>query len=67
MFPHRNIHKFTWKGAKENIWTENDEVTGGWRKLHNEELHNFYSSPAIIKMTKSRTLRWVGHVAQMGA
>jgi hypothetical protein len=43
-----------------------DEVTGGWRKLHNEELHNLYSSPSIIRMIKSRRLRWVGHVARMG-
>jgi hypothetical protein len=40
-----------------------DEVTGGWRKLHNEELHNFYSSPDIIRMIKSRKKRWVGLVA----
>jgi hypothetical protein len=43
-----------------------DEVTGGWRKLHDEELHNMYSSPSIIRMIKSRRMRWVGHVAQMG-
>jgi hypothetical protein len=42
-----------------------DEVTGDWRKLHNEELHNLYSSPNIIRMTKSRRMRWVGHVALM--
>jgi hypothetical protein len=41
-----------------------DEVTGGWRKLHNEELHNLYSSP--IRIIKSRRLRWIGHVARMG-
>jgi hypothetical protein len=35
-----------------------DEVTGGWRKLHNEELHNLYSSPSIIRMIKSRRMRW---------
>jgi hypothetical protein len=39
------------------------EVTGGWRKLHNEELHNLYSSPSIIRMIKSRRMRWAGHVA----
>jgi hypothetical protein len=44
-----------------------DHVTGGWRKLHNEELHNLYSSPSIIRMIKSRKMIWVGHVARMGA
>jgi hypothetical protein len=43
-----------------------DRVTGGWRKLHNEELHNFYSSPSIIRIMKSRRMRWAGHVARMG-
>jgi hypothetical protein len=43
-----------------------DEVTGGWRKLHNEELHNLYSSPSIIIMIKSRRMRWAGHVARTG-
>jgi hypothetical protein len=43
-----------------------DGATGGWRKLHNEELHNLYSSPSIIKIIKSRRMRWVGHVARMG-
>jgi hypothetical protein len=43
-----------------------DEVTEGRRKLHNEELHNFYSSPSIIKMTKLRRLKWVGNVGRMG-
>jgi hypothetical protein len=43
-----------------------DGVTGGWRKLHNEELHNLYSLASIIRIIKSRRLRWVGHVAQMG-
>jgi hypothetical protein len=42
-----------------------DEVTGGWRKLHNEELHYSYSLPIIIIMTKSRRMRWAGHVACM--
>jgi hypothetical protein len=43
-----------------------DEVTGEWRNLHNEELHNLYSSPNIIKQIRSRMMRWVGHVARMG-
>jgi hypothetical protein len=43
-----------------------DEVTGGWRKLHNEELRNLYSSPSIIRMTKLGRMRWAEHVARMG-
>jgi hypothetical protein len=43
-----------------------DEVMGGWIKLHNEELHNLYSSPSIIRMIKSRKMRWIGNVARKG-
>jgi hypothetical protein len=43
-----------------------DEVTGEWRKLHNGELHNLYSSPDIIRQIKSRRMRWAGHVARTG-
>jgi hypothetical protein len=43
-----------------------DEVTGEWRRLHNENLCNLYSSPKIIRVIKSRRLRWTGHVARMG-
>jgi hypothetical protein len=43
-----------------------DEATGEWRKLHNEELHNMYSSTDIIRQVKSRRMRWAGHVARMG-
>jgi hypothetical protein len=43
-----------------------DEVTGEWRKLHNKELHDLYSSPSIIRIIKSRRMRWAGHVARMG-
>jgi hypothetical protein len=43
-----------------------DEVTGEWRRLHKEELHGLYSSPNIIRVIKSRRMRWAGHVARMG-
>jgi hypothetical protein len=43
-----------------------DEVTGEWRKLHNEELRDLYSSPSIIRIIKSRKMIWAGHVARMG-
>jgi hypothetical protein len=43
-----------------------DEVMGDWRKVHNEELHNLYSSPSIIRMIKARRMRWTGYVAGMG-
>jgi hypothetical protein len=43
-----------------------DEVTGEWRRLHNKELYALYSSPNIIRIVKSRKLRWVGHVTRMG-
>jgi hypothetical protein len=43
-----------------------DEVTGMWRKLHNEELHDLYFSPSIIRIMKSRRIRWALHVARMG-
>jgi hypothetical protein len=42
-----------------------DEIVGGWIKLHNEELHNLYSSPEIIRKIKSRRIRWAGYIAPM--
>jgi hypothetical protein len=51
---------------KKMFGPRRDEVTGDWRKLHNEGLHNLYSSPNIIRMIKSREMRWAGHVARMG-
>jgi hypothetical protein len=44
-----------------------DEVTRDWRKLHNEELHNLYSSPNVTRIIRSRSMRWAGHVARMKA
>jgi hypothetical protein len=43
-----------------------DEITGEWRKLHNEELRHLYSLPNIVRAVKSRRMRWAGHVARMG-
>jgi hypothetical protein len=43
-----------------------EEEIGGWKKLHNEELHNLYSSPSIIRVMKPRRMRWAGHVARIG-
>jgi hypothetical protein len=48
---------------KRTFGPKRNEETGGWRKLHNEEIHNLYSSPSIIRMIKSRRMRWAGHVA----
>jgi hypothetical protein len=46
--------------------TKRDEVTGGWRKLHNEELHGLYSSPSIVRVIKAKRMIWAGPVARMG-
>jgi hypothetical protein len=48
------------------LGAKRDEVTGEWRKLHNEELRDLYSSPSIIRIMKSRKMRWAGNVARMG-
>jgi hypothetical protein len=65
----REEHKlkgFENRVLKMTFGPKRDEVTGDWRKVHNEELHNLYSSPSIIRVNKSRRLRWVGHAAQIG-
>jgi len=46
--------------------SQRDEVRGEWRKLHNEELRDLYSLPNIVRVVKSRRMRWAGHVARMG-
>jgi hypothetical protein len=57
---------FVDKVPKRIFGAKRDEVTRGWRKLHNEELHNLYSSSSIIRIIKSRRMRWAGHIARMG-
>jgi hypothetical protein len=52
------------RGAGRIFGPGRDEVTGGWRKLHNEEFHNLYSSPSINRIIKSRRMRWLWHVAR---
>jgi hypothetical protein len=51
---------------REIFGPKRDEGTGGWRKLHNEELHGLHSSPIIVRVIKARRMRWAGHVARMG-
>jgi hypothetical protein len=65
----REEHKlrvFENRVLKRIFGPKRDGVTGGWRKLHNEELHDLYSSPSIIRIIKSRKMRWAGHMARMG-
>ncbi|KAJ4445627.1 hypothetical protein ANN_12309 [Periplaneta americana] len=60
------LRVFENKVLRKIFGAKRDEVTGEWRKLHNTELHELYSSPDIIRNIKSRRLRWAGHVARMG-
>ena len=52
--------------VREIFGPRRDEVTGEWRRWHNEELNDLYSSPNIVRVIKSRRMRWAGHVARMG-
>jgi hypothetical protein len=53
-------------GVLRRIFGPKREEDGSWRKLHNDELHDLYSSPNILRAIKSRRMQWVGHVARMG-
>jgi hypothetical protein len=59
------LRVFEKKVLRRIFGPKRDEVTGGWRKLHNEELRDLYSSPSAIRIIKSRRMRWAGHVARM--
>jgi hypothetical protein len=60
------LRMFENRALRRIFGPKRDRVTGGWRKLHNEDLHNLYSLPSIIRIIKSRRMRWAGHVARMG-
>jgi hypothetical protein len=62
----RRLRVFENRVLRTIFGPKRDEVTGEWRKLHNKELHDLYSSPSIIRIIKSRRVRWVGHLAPMG-
>jgi hypothetical protein len=61
-----NLRVFENRVLRRIFGPKRDGVTRGWRKLHKEWLHNLYSSPCIIRIIKSRRMRWAGHVARMG-
>ena len=62
----RRLRVFENRVLRRIFGPKRDEVTGEWRKLHNEELNNLYSSPNIVRLIKSRRMRWAEHVARMG-
>jgi hypothetical protein len=66
IFEDLNLRVFENRVLRRMFGPKRDEVTGEWRKLHNEELYNLYSSPDIIRRVKSRRMRWAGHMAHMG-
>jgi hypothetical protein len=66
MEEHHRLRVFENRVLRRIFGPKRDEVTGERRKLLNEELHNLYSSPNVIRQMKSRRMRWAGHVARMG-
>jgi len=62
----RKLRVFEKRVLRRVFGPKRDEVTGEWRKLHKEELNYLYSLPNIVRMVKSRRMRWAGHVARMG-
>jgi len=62
----RRLRVFENRVLRKLFGPKRDEVTWEWRKLHNEQLNDLYSSPNIVRVIKSRRMRWAGHVARMG-
>ena len=62
----RRLRVFENRVLRNVFGPKRDEVTWEWRKLHNEELNDLYSLPNIVRVVKSRRMRWAGHVARMG-
>jgi len=62
----RRLRVFQNRVLRKIFGPKSDEITGKWRKLHNEELNDLYSSPNIVRVIELRRMRWAGHVARMG-
>ena len=62
----RRLRVFENRVLRRLVGSKRDEVTGEWRRLHNEELNDLYCSPIIVRVIKSRRMRCAGHVARMG-
>jgi hypothetical protein len=62
----RRLRVFENRVLRRVFGSKRDEVTGEWRKLHTEELNDLYSLPNIVRVVKSRRMRWAGHVARIG-
>jgi hypothetical protein len=62
----RRLRVFENRVLRKVFGPKRDEVTGKWRKMHNEELNDLYSLPSIVWVVKLRRMRWAGHVARMG-
>jgi hypothetical protein len=62
----RRLRVFENRVLRRVFGPKRDEMTGEWRKLHNEKLNDLYSLPNIVRVVKSRRMRWAGHVARLG-